>query len=429
MNSESLFIQHSYACKKMSNLQNLLKSSPTQDSDALSGLRQAEDDFRQQVRDYCERDLPPRVREKVRANLFLNKEDNLEFLRSLVSRGWVAGHWPKMYGGAEWTPLQRFIFEEESMLGGAPWLIPFGVNYVGPVIYTFGSEAQKTRFLPPILASQEWWAQGYSEPGAGSDLAGLKTRAIRNGDHYVVTGQKTWTSYVQWADWMFCLVRTSEESRPQQGISFLLIDMRSPGITVRPIKTMDGCHHVNEVFLDEVKVPVENLVGDEGGGWRYAKFLLSNERILSSETGRSMRQLRHLKSLVKSTPSEGVVDKENFNRRLIQMEMKLHALRALCLNYARATDSAQPPGVEASIMKIRGSELQQEISEATLDWLGSSAIVFDPLQIHSDQAISHVGPGDTSGSVREYLHGRASTIYGGSNEIQRNIISKAELGL
>ena len=385
--------------------------------------------FRREVRDYCEQELPTDVRRKVLGNLFLTKEDNLAFLRSLAGRGWVAGHWPRAHGGAEWTPLQRFVFEEESMRCGAPWLIPFGVNYVGPVIYTFGSAAQKARFLPPILASEEWWAQGYSEPGAGSDLAGLKTRAVRHGDHYVVTGQKIWTSYVQWADWMFCLVRTSEEARPQQGISFLLIDMRTPGVTVRPIRTMDGCHHVNEVFLDEVKVPVENLVGEEGKGWSYAKFLLSNERILSAETGRSMRQLGHLKALVASTPSDGVVDGPAFARRIAQMELKLHALRAFCLAYARSMDPSQPPGVEASIMKIRGSELQQQISEATLDWLGSSAIAYDPADVHGAQATSPVGPSDASGAVREYLHGRASTIYGGSNEIQRNIISKAELGL
>lgn len=409
--------------------ENPLKLLSTPDTDESRSVRMAEEEFRQQVRDYCEQELPSRVREKVRSNLYLNKEDNLEFLRSLAARGWVAGHWPKAYGGAEWTPLQRFIFEEESMLGGAPWLIPFGVNYVGPVIYTFGSVAQKERFLPPILASQEWWAQGYSEPGAGSDLAGLKTRAIRRGDHYVVTGQKIWTSYVQWADWMFCLVRTSEESRPQQGISFLLIDMHTPGVTVRPIRTMDGCHHVNEVFLDEVEVPVENMVGEEGGGWGYAKFLLSNERILSSETGRSMRQLDHLKTLVDNTPSDGVQDRAAFDRRIVQLELKLHALRAFCLAYARTMNPSQPPGVEASIMKIRGSELQQQISETTLDWLGSSAIVYDPVQVHGEHAVSHVGPSDASGAVREYLHGRASTIYGGSNEIQRNIICKAELGL
>lgn len=402
---------------------------PLENVTAPVDIHAAENDFRRQVRDYCEHELPPDVRTKVIDNLFLTKEDNLAFLRSLSGRGWTAGHWPREYGGAEWTPLQRFVFEEESMRCGAPWLIPFGINYVGPVIYTFGSAAQKARFLPPILASEEWWAQGYSEPGAGSDLAGLKTRAVRQGDHYVVTGQKIWTSYVQWADWMFCLVRTSEGSRPQQGISFLLIDMRTPGVTVRPIRTMDGCHHVNEVFLDQVRVPVENIVGEEGKGWSYAKFLLSNERILSAETGRAMRQLGHLKALVAGTSSDGVADRAAFDRRIVQMELKLHALRAFCLAYARSMDPGQPPGAEASIMKIRGSELQQQISEATLDWLGSSAIAYDPADVHGSHAMSPVGPAAASGAIREYLHGRASTIYGGSNEIQRNIISKAELGL
>lgn len=391
--------------------------------------RQAEDAFRAEVRAYCAHELPAHVRTKVQANLFLTKEDNLDFLRSLAPRGWVAGHWPRVHGGAEWTPLQRFVFEEESTRLGAPWLIPFGVNYVGPVIYTFGSAAQKARFLPPILASEEWWAQGYSEPGAGSDLAGLKTRAVRHGDHYRVTGQKIWTSYVQWADWMFCLVRTSEEARPQQGISFLLIDMRSPGVRVQPIRTMDGCHHVNEVFLDDVRVPVENLVGEEGRGWTYAKFLLSNERILAAETGRSMRQLEHLKRLVREVPSASTTDRPAFERRVARIELALHALRAYCLAYARRMDASGPPGVEASIMKLRGSELQQQISEATLDWLGQAAIVYDPADVHADAARSPLGPMDASGAVREYLHGRASTIYGGSNEIQRNIISKAELGL
>ncbi|MBP6895928.1 alkylation response protein AidB-like acyl-CoA dehydrogenase [Pseudacidovorax sp. 1753] len=390
---------------------------------------EAEQRFRQEVRDYCENELPRNVRDKVQANLFLTKEDNLAFLRSLAPRGWVAGHWPREHGGAAWTPLQRFVFEEESMRCGAPWLIPFGVNYVGPVIYTFGSEAQKRRFLPPILSSQEWWAQGYSEPGAGSDLAGLKTRAVRRGDRYVVSGQKIWTSYVQWADWMFCLVRTSDEGRPQQGISFLLIDMRSPGVQVRPIRTMDGCHHVNEVFLDEVEVPVEMLVGEEGKGWSYAKFLLSNERILSAETGRATRQLQHLRALMAEAPSDAVRNLPVFERRLAELELRLHALRAFCLAYARTMDPAAPPGVEASIMKIRGTELQQAIAEATLDWLGAAAVVYDPLFVNADTLASPVGPATTPGAVREYLHGRASTIYGGSNEIQRNIISKAELGL
>ncbi|WP_424459402.1 acyl-CoA dehydrogenase family protein [Ottowia sp.] len=398
----------------------------------IPGQSVSEAEFRQQVRDYCNNELPREVRAKVLANLFLTKEDNLAFLRSLARRGWTAGHWPVAYGGAAWTPLQRFVFEEESMRHGAPWLIPFGINYVGPVIYTFGSEAQKQRFLPPILASKEWWAQGYSEPGAGSDLAGLKTRAVRSGDHYRVSGQKIWTSYVQWADWMFCLVRTSDESRPQQGISFLLIDMKTPGIEVRPIRTMDGCHHVNEVFLDDVKVPLQNLVGEEGKGWTYAKFLLSNERILSAETGRSARQLAHLKSLVATASSQAGTprpDSAHFEHRIAHLELKLHALRAFCLSYARNMSADGPPGVEASVMKIRGTELQQQIAETTLDWLGAAAVVYDPADVNGAIAHSPVGPADTSGAVREYLHGRASTIYGGSNEIQRNIISKAELGL
>jgi alkylation response protein AidB-like acyl-CoA dehydrogenase len=384
--------------------------------------------FRQQVRDYCEHELPGPVRAKVCANLFLEKQDYLDFLHSLVPRGWVVGHWPRAYGGCDWTPLQRFVFEEESARAGAPWLIPFGISYVGPVIYTFGSAWQKERFLPPILASTEWWAQGYSEPGAGSDLAGLTTRAVRDGDDYVVNGQKTWTSYVHWADWIFCLARTRDEARPQQGISFLLIDMKASGITIRPIRTMDGCHHVNEVFFDNVRVPVRNLVGEEGGGWRYAKFLLDNERVIAAETGRSMRQLAHLKALV-AAGSDRPLEQARFERRLAELELRLHALRAFCLQAARRTEGVAPSGVEASVMKVRGSELQQAISEATLDWLGTSAIVFDAAQVHGDAPHSHVGPVDAAGAVREYLHLRAATIYGGSNEIQRNIIAKAELGL
>ncbi|MGC4397334.1 acyl-CoA dehydrogenase family protein [Hydrogenophaga sp. T2] len=383
--------------------------------------------FRAEVRAFCERELPARVRAKVQANLYLEKQDYLDFLHALIPRGWVAGHWPREWGGRGWTPLQRFIFEEESAACGAPWLIPFGVSYVGPVIFTFGSAWQKARFLPPILSSTEWWAQGYSEPGAGSDLAALKTRAVRDGDHYVVTGQKIWTSYVQWADWIFCLVRTSEGTRRQQGISFLLIDMKTPGITVRPIRTMDGCHHVNEVFFDGVRVPVQNLVGEEGQGWTCAKFLLNNERVIAAETGRSIRQLAHLQALVDAEPARP--EAGAFRERIAQLRLKLHALRAYCLQAARHMDPTQPAGADASLMKIRGSELQQAIAEATIDWLGPHAAVYDPALVHGDTPRSAVGPLAGPGLVREYLHGRAATIYGGSNEIQRNIIAKAELGL
>lgn len=395
----------------------------------LHESERSENAFRQEVREFCRTELPQGLKDKVHGNLFLSKQDNLDFLHALHRKGWAAGHWPRQYGGCDWSPLERFIFEEESTLNGAPWLIPFGVNYVGPVIYTFGSRAQKERYLPPILETSEWWAQGYSEPGAGSDLASLKTRAVRVGDHYRVSGQKIWTSYVQWADWMFCLVRTSDEGRPQQGISFLLIDMRSKGITIRPIHTMDGCHHVNEVFLDDVEVPVENLVGEEGKGWHYAKFLLGNERVLAAETGRSMRQLQHLKRMVREGQGGDSVNQADFKRRLQRLDLQLHVLRAFCLETARNMAAEASGGVQASIMKIRGSELQQAISEATMDWLGLSATVYDPAQVHGASVASHFGPPESAGAVREYLHGRASTIYGGSNEIQRNIISKAELGL
>jgi alkylation response protein AidB-like acyl-CoA dehydrogenase len=405
-----------------------MHTTPSPDPQAQAGEDPADPvAFRAQVRAFCERELPARVRAKVMANLFLEKQDYLDFLHALIPRGWVAGHWPRQWGGRGWTPLQRFIFEEESTARGAPWLIPFGVSYVGPVIYTFGSDWQKQRFLPPILASTEWWAQGYSEPDAGSDLAALRTRAVRDGDEYVVTGQKIWTSYVQWADWIFCLVRTSEEARRQQGISFLLIDMKTPGITVRPIRTMDGCHHVNEVFFDEVRVPIRNLVGEEGGGWTCAKFLLNNERVIAAETGRSMRQLGHLQALVASEPERA--DAAEFRDRVAQLQLRLHALRAYCLQAAHRTDPARPAGADASLMKIRGSELQQTISEATMDWLGANAVVYDEAAVHGDTPRAAVGPVLGPGLVHEYLHGRAATIYGGSNEIQRNIIAKSELGL
>ncbi|MDB5857785.1 MAG: pimeloyl-CoA dehydrogenase large subunit [Ramlibacter sp.] len=393
-----------------------------------ASLAEREAAFRAEVRLYCERELPAKVRAKVQANLFLEKQDYVDYLHSLIPRGWVAGHWPGTWGGCDWTPMQRFIFEEESAASGAPWLIPFGISYVGPVIFTFGSQAQKDRFLPTILASTEWWAQGYSEPGAGSDLAGLKTRAVRDGNDYVVNGQKTWTTYVQWADWIFLLVRTSEEARRQQGISFLLVDMKTPGITVRPIRTMDGCHHVNEVFFDDVRVPVANLVGEEGGGWRYAKFLLGNERVIAAETGKSIRQLEHLKALVAAGTGRAR-DQQVFERRIAEMELKLHALRAFCLEAARQMDGSAPPGAEASIMKIRGSELQQAIAEATIEWLGAQALAYRPSDVHRASPASPDGPAATAGFMREYLYGRAATIYGGSNEIQRNIIAKAELGL
>ncbi len=389
------------------------------------------DQFRAEVRKFCAEKLPASLRHKVFNNLKLEKVDYLVYLRLLEGQGWAVGHWPKKYGGCDWTPLQRFIFEEETTEAGAPWLIPFGVNYVGPILYNFGSQAQKDRFLPRIRSSEDWWAQGYSEPGAGSDLAGLATRAVRDGEHYVVTGQKIWTTYVHWADWIFCLVRTSQEDRPQKGISFLLIDMKSPGITIRPIMTMDMCHDVNEVFFDEVRVPVQNLVGEEGGGWTYAKVLLSNERVLVAEVGRSTRQLRRLERIAGETfRGEAPLSAyPPFARRLAELKLRHFVLQSTCYQAVSDAMAGAEPGAEASLMKIRGSELQQDIAEAMVDSLGLAGIIYDAADLEGDGHVPGEGPFEAPGILKDHLHGRAATIYGGSNEIQRNIISKAVLGL
>ena len=398
--------------------------------DVVDILESAEQ-FRAEVRAFCATELPVQLKRKVIANFVLEKDDYLQYLHLLARKGWSVGHWPSAYGGCDWTPLQRFVFDEETSRAGAPWLIPFRVSYVGPVIYTYGSAAQRKRFLPPIRESREWWAQGYSEPGAGSDLAALRTRAARNGDHYIVTGQKIWTTYVQWADWMFCLVRTHESERPQNGISFLLVDMRSPGITVRPIATMDMYPHVNEVFLDDVRVPADNLVGEEGKGWTYAKFLLANERVLVSEVGRSRRQLHRLQAMAARTMRQGrpLRDDPVFARRLAELELRLYVLQTTCYQAVAQTMLGTDSGAAASIMKLRGSELQQDIAETMVDALGLAGIVFDPRWVINPELPSPVGDVDAPGVVRDHLHGRATTIYGGSNEIQRNIIAKAALGL
>ena len=387
--------------------------------------------FRTEVRRFCAEHLPAQLTRKVMHNLTLEKADYLTYMRLLHQQGWVAGHWPKQYGGRDWTPLQRFIFNEETSEAGAPWLIPFGVVFVGPILYTFGSVAQKARFLPRILKSEDWWAQGYSEPGAGSDLVGLGTRAVRDGDHYVVSGQKIWTTYAQWADWMFCLVRTSEEDRPQKGISFLLIDMRSPGITVRPIDTMDGYHHVNEVFLDAVRVPVENLVGEEGGGWHYGKVLLANERVSVAEVGRSTRQLRRLDALAASMQRSGkpLSEYAPFARRIAELKLRHFVLQSTCYQAVAEAMAGTPPGAEASLMKIRGSELQQDIAEAMTDALGLAGMAYDAADLKGDGRAPAEGPFGAPGILKDHLHGRAATIYGGSNEVQRNIIAKMALGL
>ena len=389
-------------------------------------LRLRTERLRADIREFVRTTLPSDILRKSSQHLMLDKSEYVRWMRALQSRGWAVAHWPREHGGLGWSTLERFVLEDELGRAGCPWLIPFGVKYVGPVIYTFGNERQKQRFLPPIVAAEEWWAQGYSEPGAGSDLAALRTRAEREGDHYIVNGQKAWTTYAQWADWMFCLVRTSRpvdrDERPQHGISFLLIDMRSAGVTVKPVRSMDMCHHVNEVWLENVRVPVENLVGEEGGGWKLAKFLLVNERTYGSGLGESRAAMARLRAL----DADATVPA--FERRIAELELRLLALE--CVSYQALWDMEQgaETGAEASLLKIRASEMYQDILEATVDALGYAGIAYDPNTLHGEGP-PPLGPEDAGGILRYHLYNRAATIYGGSTEIQRNILAKSVLGL
>ena len=384
--------------------------------------------FRQEVRDFVASELPADLRKRVLLGKALEKDDHVRWQKTLYRRGWIAGHWPKSLGGCDWTPLQRWIFEEETTQAGAPWVIPFGINYVGPVIYTFGNEAQKQQHLPNILTSDVFWCQGYSEPNAGSDLAGLQTRARRDGDDYIVRGQKIWTSYAHWADWMFCLVRTAEGGKPQEGISFLLIDMRSPGITVRPIISIDMAHHLNEVFFDDVRVPAANLVGQESRGWTYAKFLLANERVLIAEVGKLKRLFRQLRAMAADTQEAGqpLLQDPSFSRKVTELSIGIRVLEAMCIRQLGAGSADAPPGVEASVLKIRGSEMLQSVTQLMVEIQARRGLPYQTEALSANWNGFEIG---VPGMMREYLFGRAATIYGGSNEIQRNVIAKAALEL
>jgi len=376
--------------------------------------------LRADIRRFCAEDMPAALRRKSERHQVLDKADYQQWMGLLQRQGWGVGHWPQAHGGAGWSVLERFAFEDELARHGCPWVIPFGVKYVGPVIYTFGTEAQKRRFLPRIVRSEDFWAQGYSEPGAGSDLAALRTEARRDGDHYRVSGQKVWTTYAQWADWLFCLVRTRRDARPQDGISFLLIDMRSPGITVKPIGTMDGYHHVNEVWLDDVRVPVENLVGEEGGGWRCAKFLLRNERTAGAMVGMVHHALARLKALAVSGAA--------MRRRIGELELRAFALEECAYQAMEAMLEGGENGAEASLIKLRGSELYQDIAETLIDALGPAGIAWDAAALHRGDD-PPLGPDDAGGLVKDHLYNRAATVFGGSSEVQRNILAKTVLAL
>lgn len=381
--------------------------------------------LRAEIREFCRTTLPADILRKSSRHLMLTKAEYVRWMQALQTRGWAVGHWPREHGGLGWSALERFVFEDELGRHSCPWVIPFGVKYVGPVIYTFGSEQQKQRFLAPIIASHEWWAQGYSEPGAGSDLASLRTLAVREGDHYVVNGQKSWTTYAQWADWMFCLVRTAHTERPQNGISFLLVDLRSAGVTVRPVQTMDQCHHVNEVWLDNVRVPVANRVGEEGAGWNLAKFLLQNERFYGYGLGESVSALRRLKDLAVEIQGRGdpaAIDTD-WRRRIVELELRVLTLETLSYQLLNDLHAGVETGAEPSILKIRAAEIYQDVIEATVDVLGYAGIAYDPITLHGEGQ-PPLGPDDAGGIIRYHLYNRAATIYGGSTEVQHNIIAK-----
>jgi alkylation response protein AidB-like acyl-CoA dehydrogenase len=389
--------------------------------------------FRDEVRAFFHDEMPKDIAAKQRQNIPLDREDYIRFQKALFNKGWAGYNWPIEYGGTGWTIAQKYIFGTEMADANAPNIIPFGLGMVGPIIYTFGNEVQKQRFLPDILESNIWWCQGYSEPGSGSDLASLKTRADLAGDHYVVNGTKTWTTLGQHADWIFCLVRTSTDvARRQEGISFLLIDMRTPGVTVTPIITIEGDHEINEVHFEDVQVPMENLVGEEGKGWTYGKVLLQHERTGTARVARTNYRLKNLRAQAARSirGAAPLADDRNFMRKLAATEVELKALEFTELRTLAAVASGKAPGPESSILKLRGTELQQATDALYMEAAGYYALPFVPDQYVLDfPEDERVGDGAETTTALRYFNFRKASIYGGSNEIQKNIIAKHVLGL
>ena len=382
--------------------------------------------FRDEVSEWLRDHLPADLRQKVLEYRHLTRDDLQRWHSILAQKGWVAPSWPQQWGGTDWNIVQRYIFDEACGYAGAPPLVPFGLLMCAPVLFKFGTQAQKERFLRPIYCGDAFWCQGYSEPGAGSDLASLRTTAVRHGDRYVVNGQKIWTTAAHFADWIFCLVRTSPAAeRKQDGISFLLIDMRTPGITVRPLILMDGEHEVNEVFFDDVEVPVENRVHDEGKGWTVAKYLLGHERMNTARIGTSQRELEHLKEFasMQRKNAKPLIDDPRFRDKLSHVEIELMALSITNLRFLDQLRGGRAPGAEVSMLKIKGTEIQQALTELMMEAAGPAAQAFAPVAGNDrfDRFMASLAP--------RYCNYRKTTIYAGSNEIQRNIIAKHALGL
>jgi alkylation response protein AidB-like acyl-CoA dehydrogenase len=395
-----------------------------------------EESFRSEVRAFLEQELPEEMRATARAGIRHSSADLRRWQQILHRRGWGAGLWPERFGGAGWSVVQQFIFEEESAQAGAPPQLPFSIRMVAPVLMAYGSRAQQDYFLPRILSGEHWWCQGYSEPGSGSDLASLRTGAVREGDHYLVNGQKTWNTLGQYADWIFCLVRTDASGRPQQGISFLLIDMKSPGISVRPIITVDGEHEINDIFFDNVRVPCANRVGDENQGWTYAKFLLGHERTNNAGIGMCKRGLESLKRIAARQRAGGaaLISDARFRDRIGALELEILALEITNLRVLSGlAHEKRSPGPEASLLKIKGSEILQQLAELKMHALGHDALPYLRAGLEPNWSVppllaAHYSA-DAAPLAGQYFNQRKTTIYAGSNEIQRNIIAKMILGL
>lgn len=390
----------------------------------------AEIAFQKEVRTFIAENYPENLRSVQDEGHDLSKEDFLSWHRILAKKGWIAPAWPVEYGGTGWTATERFIWSEELAAADCVGTMPFGLSMVGPVIYTFGTPEQKAKFLPGILSGDDWWCQGYSEPGAGSDLASLRTKAVRDGDDYVVNGQKTWTTMAQHADWGFFLVRTDSDAKAQEGISFLLLDMKTPGVTVRPIITLGGEHEVNEVWLEDVRVQVANRVYEENKGWTCAKFLLAHERTGIAAVARSKRGVEKIKAIAR-TEQDGdrpLIANPFFKRKISELEIDLTALEFTELRSLAGEASGKGPGPESSLLKIKGSEIQQRITELALEAVGHYGAPY--FRGFGEGDNEHpIGPDYAHRAAPTYFNTRKTTIYGGSNEIQRNIIAKMVLGI
>jgi len=394
-------------------------------------------EFQQEVRTFFKQKYPADLRQKSDRGIAFTRDDNIRWQKILFEQGWAAVNWPVEHGGTGWTVTQKYIFSNEMARANAPDVVPFGIKMVAPIIYTYGSAEQCERFLPDIIASNVWWCQGYSEPGSGSDLASLKTRADRkidsDGEHYIINGTKTWTTLGQLADWIFCLVRTSSDvARRQEGISFVLIDMKTPGVSVKPIITIEGGHEVNEVHFENVRVPIENLIGEEGKGWTYGKVLLQHERTNIAGVSRSKYRLGKLreKSAQKVHGGIPLIEDRNFSRNLAKIEIELKALEFTELRTLAAVAVGKAPGPESSILKIRGTEVQQAIDQLLVEAAGYYSLPFLPEQYDLEIADEdRIGFGSETRTSLVYFNNRKASIYGGSNEIQKNVISKHVLGL